>query len=646
MADESAIDFVLNLIDQISGPSKSATSSLKGVNEALKSASGGVDGLVKKDAHAWADVMTGALNSVGAAAVNMATSLARSAVSGAVDLGRYAISAASFKRNALAAFTLIEGTPQAAAETYDKIKKIADIAPFETEKVVDTFKTLRSSGFGQQAAEQIFLALSDVSAAGGGGAEALGGLTESITKLKAMGKLNMEELIQISRQGGSAGLTIESILGTLATQRHQTIAQVQQQLSAGKIDSNSAIAAILETVKTKTDKGGALGDATKLFGTNSLEGVISTFKSALRNLFEDIDLGPIVKAFAAVNSALSGSSPQVKQLKALFNSVAADVGKFITQFVTAENITAIMKGLVAAIQQVVSVVQSLWQIGSAVLPVLADAAKQAASMFTALKGVEGVNLTLKELGNATPEITAANAQASAWARTLKVLGAYAGAVSAVWANVSGAVLYVIDATVGFDSVIQSLIDHLGLVLVFGPVLGPVLYGLYEVFKLIAGAVLAVVDAIGNALDLGPIGTELAKGLWQGFSDGIDWIVSKIPGLMDQIPDTVKTTLGIASPSKIMEGLGINTARGFVNGLESVPINDNSLTANIGTSPIDLPSAASGGAKGGDVKVDVHNTFNITSGDPADMQRAAEDGTRSGIAAALDRHAIGQGAVPA
>lgn len=645
MADEGPIDFVLRLIDQISGPAKSAASSLRGVSDVLKSTGGAIDGLTKKSLSGWSEVAIGALREVGVQAVQMGISLVRNAVSGAVSLGKYAISAASFKRNALAAFTLIEGTPQVAQETYDKIKKIADIAPFETEKVVDTFKVLRSSGFGQQAAEQIFLALSDVSAAGGGGAEALGGLTESITKLKAMGKLNMEELIQISRQGGSAGLTIESILGTLATQRHQTIAQVQQQLSAGKIDSNSAIAAILETVRSKTDKGGALGDATKLFGTNSLEGVVSTFKSALRNLFEDINLTPIVEAFSALNNALSGSTPEVKALKNAINQATDELGDLLKSILTPSNIKAGLQIVVGAVIGIIRVLQALgaavWELGSIFSDAFAgwiEPIKVAASGFGDLEDLmAGLRVVIGWVANILGFLVVV----ILW--VAKAVWQVVVAISQA-ANKFG----LLEALTHIGQDVWKLGEALGFGAENGGWLVSILWGLALVVGALVGMIVSTVAGILDlVIGMGEIGDALAMGLWEGFSNGIEWMTSQIPDLMNQIPDQIASTLGIASPSKVLFGQGANSALGFKNGFESIslPVNDN-FASDIGSSPINVSSPIGGRSAGGDIKVDVHNTFNITSGDPADMQRAAEDGTRSGIAAALDRHAIGQGAVAA
>ena len=71
-----------------------------------------------------------------------------------------------------------------------------------------------------------------------------------------------------------------------------------------------------------------------------------------------------------------------------------------------------------------------------------------------------------------------------------------------------------------------------------------------------------------------VGQDMVKGIWNGISDGYEWICNKIKGWVGNVTDFFKKVLGISSPSKVMansvgkymaEGIGM----GFENEIDSV-----------------------------------------------------------------------------
>ena len=58
----------------------------------------------------------------------------------------------------------------------------------------------------------------------------------------------------------------------------------------------------------------------------------------------------------------------------------------------------------------------------------------------------------------------------------------------------------------------------------------------------------------------------STGIGGGLQAAWDWLVGKLTGLVDLLPDTVKKVLGIASPSKVMMQLGKHTVSGFGIGM--------------------------------------------------------------------------------
>lgn len=64
-----------------------------------------------------------------------------------------------------------------------------------------------------------------------------------------------------------------------------------------------------------------------------------------------------------------------------------------------------------------------------------------------------------------------------------------------------------------------------------------------------------------------IGGDMVRGLWNGIVSAKDWIVGKVKGFVGGIVDGVKGVLGIASPSKVMAGIGGYMVEGLAQGLD-------------------------------------------------------------------------------
>ena len=63
-----------------------------------------------------------------------------------------------------------------------------------------------------------------------------------------------------------------------------------------------------------------------------------------------------------------------------------------------------------------------------------------------------------------------------------------------------------------------------------------------------------------------IGSQIVEGLWKGLTGGWTALVKKVGGLAQQLPDIVKRVLGIHSPSKVFDEIGVNTCKGLAQGL--------------------------------------------------------------------------------
>lgn len=63
-----------------------------------------------------------------------------------------------------------------------------------------------------------------------------------------------------------------------------------------------------------------------------------------------------------------------------------------------------------------------------------------------------------------------------------------------------------------------------------------------------------------------IGSQIINGLWKGLTSGWTGLVTKVGELAQQLPDIVKRVLGIHSPSKVFDEIGMQTCAGLAQGL--------------------------------------------------------------------------------
>lgn len=108
-------------------------------------------------------------------------------------------------------------------------------------------------------------------------------------------------------------------------------------------------------------------------------------------------------------------------------------------------------------------------------------------------------------------------------------------------------------------------------------IGQVLAALFTVLKQKLGEFLAkgkeIVGKIGEGLRAGissvvSIGRNIVEGIWNGISNALGWIKSKITGWVGNVMSFIKRLFGISSPSKWAEDtIGLNLAAGIGVGFE-------------------------------------------------------------------------------
>lgn len=119
-----------------------------------------------------------------------------------------------------------------------------------------------------------------------------------------------------------------------------------------------------------------------------------------------------------------------------------------------------------------------------------------------------------------------------------------------------------------------------------------------------------------------IGKDLVKGIWNGISDKVDWVVEKIKRMGSRITNAIKSVFGIASPSKLWRDevgamLALGLGEGFVDTMPDIEkemassVDDltGSMTAEVsaygseGASMLD--SSTVNTYNGGDISINVY-----------------------------------------
>lgn len=543
-----------------------------------------------------------ALPSVAAVATTLGTmgAVAGAAVVGlGVAGGKFALESASFKRNMTNSFELLLGSKEAAAKTYKEIDKFADETPFEARDVFTTFKRLVGSGLDVASAKQTMAGIFDIASLVDPSRQqnAIDSITLGLGKIQAQGKLTAESMNIITEASegfintGKLYENIGKIKGVSATAARALVEH-------GGVNADVARKAILATMSEGTgQKGGELGGAMRKFGTESLEGQISTLKSRIGNIFEDVNIQPVINLFKRFNDVLDTTTPAGKKLRDVMNGLFGETFAKIGEVFTPERIVM----FVSVLGDMVSMGFELSKaFGGGAWDAFTAAMKPAMEVFGNGKqhGVDWITV-MTNIGIVTGYTAAA---------LVYGIGAMAAIIG--WCAENWKILAV---AVG--------LAVLPLVAVALP------------FVALGAATLWVIDAIGmliakivGLMDLGVgFGSALVKGIEDGIAAAWGSLKGTWNGLVDTLPETVASKLRIGSPSRVTYEQGQDIVSGLVGGIESLG-NLPALAMNDIAGGIGVSAGGSGSAGGHTINVTGPITIIVGAG-------AGGDGEAIGSAAA-------------
>lgn len=567
------LKFFLDLIDKVSGPASRVAKSMKGVETSMKAVekaeakgAGGsrlgrmfsgmgasVSGVAKKlqelgpgAAKAWDGLSTfaGGLWSVTKAGLAVGAVGVGIAAAGA----SYAIEAASFKRNMVNSFELMLGSKEEAARVYKMIDAFADDTPFEARDVFSTFKSLKGSGLDVETAKRTMAGIFDIASLVDPSRQqnAISSITLGIAKIQGEGKLTGEAFNMITEAtDGFAGKGI--VLEQLAARLKVTKDQASAMISKGLVPAKVALEAYLGAVSQGTgQKNGALGGAMAKFGSGSFEGQVSTLKSRMSSLFEDINIQPVIDSLSRMNDGLKAGTPAGDALRAAINAIGDQAGAKLTAIFTPENVAKFVKTLAELVPLIFDMAKAF---GSGTWDTFVATTKPIAEVFGGMNGGAATSVErFRMLGQALGAIMG----------VIGYIVLIVGAVAVGLYTIGSGILWVVDQIARFVAYLTSG---------------------------------AVWDGIKS------LGSSIVDGIWKGIQAAWGTLKAGWNGLVNTLPETVASKLRIASPSRVMQQLGIFTVQGFTKGITSQGAANENAMANA-VAPPSMPMAAMGAASGG------------------------------------------------
>lgn len=242
------------------------------------------------------------------------------------------VKANAAKEQALTAFTTMLQSGREATKFYSTLQAFAAKTPFELPDVVMGAQRLMAFGFQAKQVIPTLTAIGDAVAGLGGGAEQVQQVTNAIGQMFAKGKIQSDELLQLTEAGVPA-------LRILANQYGVTTGKMQEMVSEGVVPAATAIPKLLAGIEKGTK--GAAGSTTAFAGmmeaqSKTLVGQWSTFvdnfNMAMGRLMEPVM--PVIKSSLAFMSGQIGQLPAtIARVRAKAAPILASIGAAFRNYI-------------------------------------------------------------------------------------------------------------------------------------------------------------------------------------------------------------------------------------------------------------------------------------------------------------------------
>lgn len=528
------LTWTLRARDEISGPARRAESSLHGLERALNGTSGSVRGLGASTS-SWADslgsVVSGLRSVAGVATtvVGVATGIGAAFAGVAATIGRSVVEMVRFRESAVVTLgTLLRGRGQGrevigrvGGAAFRQTQAIARLTPGNERDVITARGQLAAGGFRGADEERVLAASLDVGALNPNDSTAQGRFVRALSQIRGRGRLQAEEINQLSE----VGIGRADIFASIARSRGMTGTaeenqrRIEQMMQRGQISGQEGVTAALSAVSSLT--GERLGGFARLQG-GTLAGSISNLEEAVFGLvtgINQLENLPGVRAFArsiaAIGNALNGSSEAGQRLQRSVAQVVNAAGEAFGGVFTPQRIEGFVSTLARFLPPMF---EAFRLVGGAFIQGLGRALGPMIEAMGGMSGDDGQAMLAlaMSLGDALGFIVGVSVQ-----------------VVAGFAAISGGLAIVGAEALRWFQGLLALPSQLG-----------------------AG----IVSAFST------LGTQIVDGLVGGLTSGVSRVTEAVSGLASSAVTSAREALGIASPSKVFEEIGGYTAEGYERGI--------------------------------------------------------------------------------
>lgn len=388
---------------------------LETVSKQSKKATSGIKGFADK-----CNKMTGALSAI--AAVQLG-SVFTGMVGGILNMGIASVQAAAQMRQYEIAFQTMLKSAEAGTQMLRDLQQFAAETPFDVPGVVSAGQQLMAFGFKAEEIIPMLTNLGDAASGLGLGTEGVSRLAYALGQMQTSGKLNAQDMMQLT----SAGISAWDMLAQAAG---KTVAEMKDLCSKGAIDSKAAVQTIVAGMneqfggmmaKTSDEVAGLLANIEETAGnTSAAVGKYLTEAFNIKGILKDV----------------SDRLGEFQQKMQTATEQGKSMGDVIKECVPAPVIAAI--GAFAAVLAVVSVaaVATLGAVlGLSAGIVAAGAAMGAVAALVVTywdEIVDAVNIAVQAILDTVVIIGTAITEA-----VLGVVNWIVGAIGDMWADITG-----------------------------------------------------------------------------------------------------------------------------------------------------------------------------------------------------------------
>lgn len=459
---------------------------------------------------------------------------------------------AAFRESSLTALRVVLGSSQAAGRSFRNAMQIANQTPLDTADVIRQQQALAVAGFSEREITPLLAASADLGSAFGD--RAAEGFSFAVAQIRAAGRLQGQELLQLQ----NANVSRQAILESIARQMNLGTGQrgidaAQRAIQQRRVSDNVGIQAALDAVRARLAGGGQLG-AFAQAQSRTIAGAISNLRNAGFNLVASIDFERI---------------PAVQKLKDLVVELTGALG-------SASGAGRRAQALIGAgLNATVNTIRAVVSFGRTALPIVLP-------LVRALGGglLEGLRIGFTPLLAVLRQLSGGGGPS---AQTLQVLAFLARGLGTAFGVAAAAV-------------------------------STLLLGISAIASVTTAAVGALVGLVGNAIPFvtsafARIGTAVGEGIAQGIRAAANAPRAALQGLLSVLPGAAALQLAIRSPSRVFRdqigaqipaglALGIQqgtpAARGAIDQLVAPPSVEPGGLRRGGTGPITVNVTVEGG----------------------------------------------------